>query len=680
VRTHFFILIDLLLFLELLPYSCDLSGHVGSCGDQEVVFCDDCGGVFKTNTGGACWYQVGSGLPRKAEIQLRSDVSLGGTLWVYTRPRFGSEKSGIYKSTDGGEHWMLKTDGIPDTAQITAFATSSSHPQILYVATLVRAYYPPPEKWIFGFYRSSDEGENWNLMGPGISQDGAVKVITVDPQNPDVVYAATDFPTRTWTFGIYKSTDGGVHWIQKNTGLPLNVPVRQMIIHPGSPQVLYAALDSMGVFKSDNAGENWYPINSGLPISTGSHVSVTSLALDLFNPQLLYAGLWTAVDRSPLYRSSNGGNSWEVVSLGTTLDSLGGGYFRTYEAQVLSVSQFKPEILYLLIRYQQYFTPLTAILKSTDAGKNWKILIKGSFGRYYKPTSLVIDPVNANIVYVGTYNDEGVIYFCPLISAFDGEKYRLEAEAFPAAFGKDAERTSYHILENLVPVEGNRFQVKVSNGMRETDFIDDVTLVVVNHPHDTQVVPDETEGFHLFKEPFTPLTGLNKSGEVFALQKPPGVSRMTLLLQGQNSPLSLSMISPQISSRDADYFTLRIYSWEKNSWQLKGRVFPFGTLGEQKKAITFPVEREATNILLRLDFAQGFWNIKRVSADFSKTQDFSVQEIKPAGAFDNLKLERGEEVEVLFTAESLSTLSKGWKRTYLVKARGFYIPGLEFSE
>src|SRR3972149_6364821 len=112
MKMYSFLLVSLLSFFGL---SCDFADPARPGSTGEILFCEDCGGVFKTTTSGASWYQVGVGLPPKAEIHVSLAGPFDKRLWAIAKPRFGIEKKyGLYQSTDGGERWIPRTTGLPD--------------------------------------------------------------------------------------------------------------------------------------------------------------------------------------------------------------------------------------------------------------------------------------------------------------------------------------------------------------------------------------------------------------------------------------------------------------------------------------------------------------------------------------------------------------------------------------
>ena len=118
-----------------------------------------------------------------------------------------------------------------------------------------------------------DGGKTWEKVLFRDDRSGAID-LSMDPKNPDVLYAATWQVYRTpWSMesggpgsALYKSTDGGTTWtdITKNTGLPTGLWGRVGVSVSGADSNrVYAIIenDNGGVFVSDDAGATWRKTN-----------------------------------------------------------------------------------------------------------------------------------------------------------------------------------------------------------------------------------------------------------------------------------------------------------------------------------------------------------------------------------------------------------------------------------
>ena len=103
--------------------------------------------------------------------------------------------------------------------------------------------------------------------------------------------------------GLFRTTDGGAHWLPDNEGLPIIRAegfeyvgeVRDVIIDPLNPARLYALLPSKPqatelAFVSDDAGSSWRAIDFG------GDIRVTALAVDPRDSARVYAGTFEQPD------------------------------------------------------------------------------------------------------------------------------------------------------------------------------------------------------------------------------------------------------------------------------------------------------------------------------------------------------------------------------------------------
>jgi mRNA interferase MazF len=75
--------------------------------------------------------------------------------------------------------------------------------------------------------------------------------IAVGPRDPDVAYLTMDFG------GVFKTTDGGQHWLEHDTGITSKYDFF-ILIRPLSPNVLCVGTAD-DVFRSSNSGGSWAP-------------------------------------------------------------------------------------------------------------------------------------------------------------------------------------------------------------------------------------------------------------------------------------------------------------------------------------------------------------------------------------------------------------------------------------
>ncbi len=162
-----------------------------------------------------------------------------------------------------------------------------------------------------GVYRSRDLGKSWQHLG--LAETHHIGRIVLHPTNPDVIWVAAlgHLYSDNRERGVFKTTDGGKTWrqvlfIADDTG------VIDLTVDPSDERVLYAAAwqrsrsawnlneggSKSGLYKSVDGGESWQLLTNGLSgFPTGSGVGRIGLAISQQNSQLLYAFLDNQAER-----------------------------------------------------------------------------------------------------------------------------------------------------------------------------------------------------------------------------------------------------------------------------------------------------------------------------------------------------------------------------------------------
>jgi photosystem II stability/assembly factor-like uncharacterized protein len=129
-----------------------------------------------------------------------------------------------------------------------------------------------------GVYRTADGGKTWELVLKGGNLSTGCSGLTMDPKNPDVLFAGMwDFRRKGWTFrsggdgpnapsgsGLYRSADGGKTWAELtdkgNAGLPPKPWGRvEVVTAPSDSNVIYALVESAhsALYRSSDGGKTW---------------------------------------------------------------------------------------------------------------------------------------------------------------------------------------------------------------------------------------------------------------------------------------------------------------------------------------------------------------------------------------------------------------------------------------
>jgi photosystem II stability/assembly factor-like uncharacterized protein len=244
--------------------------------------------IYKSVDAGANWVAADEGLPEAQTVgppefgdyvadyivPMAMDPMTPSTLYVGTLIDWDSLVSdglqatlpnGVFKSIDAGESWVHSSNGLPrcggpgtSHCDVFALAVNPVNPQIL-LAGLVDYSLDPPRVRI---YRSVDAAANWASASWGIA--GTVIRSLAFEADGSAAYAGVD-GTAANPGGVFRSTDGGIHWNSMNQGLPANsalalsIPPRAF----GAPTRLLLGTDS-GVWEHTIVADD---DNDGVPDS-----------------------------------------------------------------------------------------------------------------------------------------------------------------------------------------------------------------------------------------------------------------------------------------------------------------------------------------------------------------------------------------------------------------------------
>jgi hypothetical protein len=176
-----------------------------------------------------------------------SDPHVVGAVYI------GVEEGGIYHSGDEGKTWESLNEGlywdvhtvVPDAEGARLYATTGR-----------------------GFYRSDDGGRHWRHLMTGLDRRYTVPLVA-SRQRPGRLYtAAAAGPPPSWRQGanaaVYRSDDGGEHWMRLERGLPqqFDAMVRQIAVDDA--ETLYIAAGPE-LFISPDGGESWRRLAGELP-------------------------------------------------------------------------------------------------------------------------------------------------------------------------------------------------------------------------------------------------------------------------------------------------------------------------------------------------------------------------------------------------------------------------------
>lgn len=273
---------------------------------------------------------------------------------------------------------------------------------------------------------------------------------------------------------------------------------------------------------------------------------------------------------------------------------------------------------------------------------------------------------------------------CPLVYSWDGRNWRLDSGTFGGAITRGLERTDVDNLDHLAAADGI-VHLKIKNELNETDYLDALSVVAVDHDPVVTVAPDGAGGLYTlgalthaigarddqgrnvlasvdaadgvswqssFRARDTSRLADIRDGLDLTFVRPKGARSARLVLDGHNTPWAASMLtqfiaahgsatrawydsldaSPVMAMRTGralarDGF-LSVSVREGESWQPEGMFWEAGP--EIVKQQVLPLDLRGVTgdtVQIRLESAPTFWFIDRVAIDYSPERRVTVTEL-----------------------------------------------------
>jgi len=284
---------------------------------------------------------------------------------------------------------------------------------------------------------------------------------------------------------------------------------------------------------------------------------------------------------------------------------------------------------------------------------------------------------------------------CPFIYSFDGENYIFDAEPYGGAICKGLQRTEWCTLENLKQVEG-QYKLKITSEVGETQYTDEIKLLVIDHPQGTIAIPDERGEIHTVFDPYEPALAYEANGRdilsyvtkndwiywqtrieekdpykkaslkdelIFEFPKPEGVSKAKLIFNGCNTLWGSQMIRrslelygnklqewyKEVSNKGPAFYQMQtmvlreeLYRLQfrvetENGWKSKGLILGGGPFISEDRIYTIDLrDVPGETVRIKLTPPAIYWMINYLGMDYSSDQPVSIIELEPLEVIDNL--------------------------------------------
>ena len=322
----------------------------------------------------------------------------------------GHFQRGIFKSYNQGQTWYEKNVGLP-TLKIQSLAIHPNHSNILYAGT-----------YGMGVYLSRDAGQTWIPWNGGKLNNHIVYDIEIDRVNPSNVYVASRVSGDMVGY-LFRSTDAGENWNIVYRGDWFNTPdyFYDVAVHPAGINIVFLAAHEHGILRSLDNGVTFNPVNNGV-----TDLSARGFAFTKANQNIVLASMWKG---SGVFRSTNLGNTWQQsrnglpnevritkikgdpYSLNTNrffVSTFGNGVYNSgnfgdrwdyrglngYEINDVAVSYHEPQTWFLASQDR-------GMLRTKDGGTSWAT-VNGDL-RLYTITGMETLQENRDFTYVSVY-------------------------------------------------------------------------------------------------------------------------------------------------------------------------------------------------------------------------------------------------------------------------------------
>src|SRR5438874_3597247 len=164
---------------------------------------------------------------------------------------------------------------------------------------------------------------------------------------------------------------------------------------PGNPNIYYVGVASGGIFKSTDGGIHWDPLFDDQPVS-----SIGSLAVAASDPNIVWAGTGESFIRSHIsvgngiYKSLDAGKTWKLM-----------GLEKTGRIGNVIIDPHNPDVVLACALGHAYGPqPERGVFRTTDSGKNWErvLFVDENTGC----SDMGMDPNNSRILFAGMWQIE----------------------------------------------------------------------------------------------------------------------------------------------------------------------------------------------------------------------------------------------------------------------------------
>jgi photosystem II stability/assembly factor-like uncharacterized protein len=272
---------------------------------------------------------------------------------------------GLFRSTDGGATWneIATLTGTP------VYDIEFTPAGVAYIGTQD------------GPWKSTDDGVSWADLDLGIGLNQQVLEITLDPIDPDIVWAGVGDALGGNANNVMVSFDAGASWNDRTPPLPTPLGGAGIAIDPSAPNRMFAAFaggfGGGSVWFSDDAGLSWVNRSGGLPGNPLNDVEFDG------NRVLLTGGQLFGGQDVGLFSSDNDGVTWTALHDGS------------WPQLVFNDIEIDPNNEDIILLAAEG----TGVYRSVDDGATWAFSLGGTGG--LSTRDIAFAPGDSDVIFLG---------------------------------------------------------------------------------------------------------------------------------------------------------------------------------------------------------------------------------------------------------------------------------------
>lgn len=257
-----------------------------------------------------------------------------------------------------------------------------------------------------GVWKSTNAGASYESKFDKYCQ--SIGALAIDQKNPNIVFVGTGESNMRNSVsignGLYKSTDSGDNW--KKIGLDSVEHISKIVIDPANSNIIYVAAPGplwstskhRGLYKSVNGGDSWEKI-----YYVNENTGCADLLIDPTNSNVLFISMWqfrrqpfsfnSGGVSSGLYKSTDAGKTWKEITKGLPPKPFG--------RIAMTLAPSDPKQMLAIVESKN-----TGLYISSDGGETWKSqsATLNVCARPFYFSTIAFDPKDPKRVYRPAFN------------------------------------------------------------------------------------------------------------------------------------------------------------------------------------------------------------------------------------------------------------------------------------